>query len=105
MKRGYIWGKKTKASFETLGYTPKQVKEHIERKFIFGMSWKNYGIEWDVDHIKPVSWFNIKKWGDREMLKCWSLDNLQPRFTTTAIADKYGGFQEGNVEKGNRYAG
>ena len=41
------------------------------------MSWDNYG-EWHVDHIKPISSFNIQEIGDNEFIECWSLNNLQP---------------------------
>ena len=41
------------------------------------MTWDNYG-EWHVDHIKPITYFNICEIGDEEFMKCWSLNNLQP---------------------------
>ena len=34
-----------------------QLKEHIEKQFVDGMSWDNWG-EWHIDHIKPVSKFD-----------------------------------------------
>ena len=41
------------------GYTTNQLKEHLERQFIDGMSWANYG-SWHVDHIIPKSAFNFE---------------------------------------------
>ena len=41
------------------------------------MTWGNYG-EWHVDHILPISVYNIQEIGDEEFMKCWSLSNLQP---------------------------
>jgi len=63
--------------FEILGYTPYDLIEHIESKFTEGMSWENYG-EFHIDHIIPISSFNIQEIGDNEFMRCWSLENLQP---------------------------
>jgi hypothetical protein len=63
--------------FEILNYTPEQLIEHLENKFTGDISWDNYG-EWHVDHIVPISSFDIKEIGDEEFNKCWSLENLQP---------------------------
>jgi len=49
----------------------------LEKQFDERMSWDNYG-EWHVDHIKPISSFNIQEIGDNEFIECWSLNNLQP---------------------------
>ena len=64
--------KNTKTS-EILGCNWDVFKLHIERKFLDGMSWGNYG-EWHVDHIKPISSFD--KTEIPEVIN--SLDNLQP---------------------------
>ncbi len=63
--------------FEILQYSPDDLIVHLENQFTNEMTWDNYG-EWHVDHIKPISSFNIKEIGDNEFMKCWSLDNLQP---------------------------
>lgn len=63
--------------FDILGYTPKRLIEHLEKQFNDEMTWDNYG-EWHVDHIKPISSFNIIEIGDDEFMECWSLENLQP---------------------------
>lgn len=46
----------SECSIEKLGYSPLQLREHIESQFAEGMSWENYG-RWHVDHIRPVSTF------------------------------------------------
>jgi hypothetical protein len=53
------------------------------------MTWDNYG-EWHVDHIKPISSFNITEMGDEEFMECWSLNNLQPMW------------REENIRKSNK---
>ena len=63
--------------FDILKYSPENLIEHIEGKFQDGMTWDNYG-EWHVDHIKPISLFEIFEIGDKEFMSCWSLENLQP---------------------------
>jgi hypothetical protein len=63
--------------FEVLKYSPEELISHLETQFKDGMSWDNYG-EWHVDHIIPITSFNIQEIGDEEFMKCWSLNNLQP---------------------------
>ena len=63
--------------FEILKYTPDELIIHLEEKFTGEMSWDNYGI-WHVDHIRPISSFNIQEIGDESFMECRSLNNLQP---------------------------
>jgi hypothetical protein len=56
-----------------LGYTPDELKTHLESLFTEGMTWGNYG-DWHIDHIKPVSRFD--KTTPVHIVN--SLDNLQP---------------------------
>ena len=63
--------------FEILKYSPDELITHLEEQFIGEMSWDNYGI-WHVDHIRPISSFNIQEIGDESFMECWSLKNLQP---------------------------
>ena len=63
--------------FEILNYSPDELINHLETQFTDGMTWENYG-RWHVDHIRPISSFNINQIGDEEFMKCWSLENLQP---------------------------
>lgn len=66
-------GKKEGSTFQTLGYSAFEFKEHFEKLFVDGMSWDNWG-EWHIDHIIPVSKF--EKNTDPKIVN--SLDNLQP---------------------------
>lgn len=68
---------KNKHYFDILQYTPEQLITHLENKFTDKMSWDNYG-DWHVDHKLPITHFNIQEMGDKEFMRCWSLDNLQP---------------------------
>lgn len=76
--RKSLKGLKNNTSWEVLiGYTINDLKYHLESKFSEGMTWENYG-EWHIDHIKPISSFNISSVEDRDFKLCWSLSNLQP---------------------------
>ena len=69
-KGGYSWE-------SVVGYTVTDLKNHLEKLFCDGMSWKNMG-KWHIDHIMPISFFHYKKPEDSEFQYCWSLRNLQP---------------------------
>ena len=49
----------------------------------------NYG-KWHIDHIKPISSFNINGINSDDFKKCWSLNNLQPLWA------------KDNLQKGNK---
>lgn len=84
--RSLLWSKikkrninKNNKTFNILGYTPDELKAHLESKFQPGMSWDNYGqFGWHIDHIIPDSWFKYDSIEDEDFKKSWSLDNLQP---------------------------
>jgi len=52
--------------------------EHLESKFVEGMNWDNYGSDWEIDHIRPITSFNFVSYDDPDFKICWSLANLQP---------------------------
>jgi len=90
---------------DMVGYTNAELLEHLERQFINGMTWDNYGSVWHIDHVKPLDHFNYKTSKNKQFRKAWALSNLMPRFATTAIAQEHGSNQTGNINKGNRWAG
>lgn len=78
--RAVIGNKKDGAHWpDILGYSYDDLKNHLESRFKEGMTWSNYGVfGWHIDHIKPISSFDIKDIGDQSLKDCWSLENLQP---------------------------
>lgn len=58
-----------------LGYNAKQLKKHLESKFLPGMSWRNRG-KWHIDHIKPIAVFIDEGENDPAVIN--ALSNLQP---------------------------
>jgi len=75
-----------------VGYTLKELKEHLEKQFTPIMNWNDSGV-WELDHKKPISWFHFTSVDDKEFKECWALSNLQPML------------KEENMSKGNRYIG
>ena len=71
--------RKTSATLELLGCNIKFLKKYLENKFTKGMSWDNYGNgknKWCIDHIKPLSSFDLSK--KSKQRKCFHYSNLQP---------------------------
>ena len=68
---------KNNKTFEIVGCTPQELKDYLEKQFKDDMTWENYGV-WHVDHKLPITSFEIQEMGDKEFMKCWCLDNLQP---------------------------
>ena len=69
-----------------LGYSALDLKHHIEKKFIEGMSWENHG-SWHIDHICPVSKFDE----NTPVSEVCALENLQPlwEFDNLSKNNKY----------------
>lgn len=53
-RRNKEWIRKGTKTEELLGADFFVVKEFIERQFLFGMTWDNYGTEWNIDHVIPL---------------------------------------------------
>jgi hypothetical protein len=64
---------KKNKTFEIVGCTPQELKEHLEKQFVDGMSWENRS-EWHIDHIIPLSSANTED----ELYKLCHFTNLQP---------------------------
>lgn len=60
---------------DILGYTPAELREHIESLWGDGMSWDNYG-EWHIDHIKSIKAHVDEGVTDIRVIN--ALSNLQP---------------------------
>lgn len=86
---------KNKSTIELIGYQTIELVKHLESLFTPEMHWGNYGIYWEIDHIKPQSlfqWLNSDGTAnEQEIRDCWSLSNLQPLtvFENRSKGDKY----------------
>lgn len=64
---------------DLVDYTLDELKQHLESKFLLGMTWDNYGkYGWEVDHIVPVNAFDFSSPDDPAFKECFALSNLQP---------------------------
>jgi len=73
--------KKSKSTFDMLGYTVEELKAHLEKQFDDKMSWENYGSYWHIDHKTPISFARTKE----DVIRLYQLDNLQPLEAMTNI--------------------
>jgi hypothetical protein len=61
---------------EILGCNKDFLIKWLEYRFDNNMTWENYGIYWDIDHIIPISNFDFS---DEKQIKiCFHWTNLQP---------------------------
>ena len=67
--------KNGKTSSSLINYTVEDLKVHLEKQFLPGMTWENHG-EWHIDHIIPKSLFNFSTPDHIDFKRCWSLSNL-----------------------------
>jgi hypothetical protein len=59
------------------GYGAADLRMHIGRQFLPGMTWDNMK-DWQIDHIVPKSAFTYSSPDDAEFRACWALTNLRP---------------------------
>jgi len=74
-RRGESKGGRT---FEKIGYTPQDLRKHLEDLFTPEMSWSNYGSYWSIDHVVPQKEFPYRDLDDPLFKECWKLSNLRP---------------------------
>lgn len=80
-------GVKSKRTEELLGYSTDELKAHLEAQFTKGMSWQAFMEgQIHIDHIIPVSSFNIISETCDEFRRCWSLSNIRPLWAKDNLA-------------------
>ena len=77
MRQSLKYGKQGRKWESLVGYNLNQLKRHLEKQFLPGMSWKNRN-EWHIDHRTPISAFNYEQPTDLDFKRCWELKNLRP---------------------------
>lgn len=70
-------GKHSVSTTAVIGCALGELKTHLERQFLPGMSWHNMS-EWHIDHIVPLASFTITGPDDPELRRAWALSNLRP---------------------------
>ncbi len=68
---------KSYSSIKLLGCTIQKAREHLEKQFQPGMTWKNHGLKgWHIDHKIPCASFDLTD--SEEQKACFNYMNLQP---------------------------
>ena len=71
-------------SLDLIGCTPKTLRLIVESKFEPGMTWDNYGSEWHVDHIIPLSAYDLTD--PEQQRQAFHYTNLQPLWAHENLA-------------------
>ena len=80
---------KYSSAVKDLGCSIEYFKNYLELKFRSNMTWENYGVAWNLDHIIPLSAFNLQ---DSIHFKAsCNYRNLQPLWVQENLSksDKY----------------
>ena len=97
----YLKSNKSNSSIKYLGCSIPKYKLYLENQFLPEMSWSNHGKVWEIDHIQPLSSFNLTR--EEEQFEAFNWLNTQPLFKTTEIAESFGYKNYiGNREKSNK---
>lgn len=79
---------KNNKTFKIIGCSSIELKDHIEKQFTEGMSWKNYGkYGWHIDHRIPLDLGKTEE----EIYRLCHFTNLQPMWW------------KDNLKKSNKY--
>jgi len=68
--------KKETHTMDYIGCNIQYLREWFEYNFDSDMNWNNYGTYWSIDHVIPISKFDLEK--KDEVYKCWNWSNLVP---------------------------
>lgn len=83
-----FFSKNGSRAIDFIGCSIDDLKLHLEKQFVDGMNWENYG-DWHVDHIRPCCSFDLTD--PEQQRECFHYTNLQPLWATD------------NLSKGGRY--
>lgn len=78
-------GCKDQSILRVIGCTMPELNARLERLFLRGMTWKNYGKVWHVDHIVPCAYFDLTK--PEEQRRCFHFSNLRPLWAEQNIRE------------------
>jgi len=67
---------KTGSTIDLLGCSIEDFKNYLSNKFDEKMSWDNYTIYWEIDHIKPCAWFDFSL--EEHQKECFHYSNMRP---------------------------
>ena len=67
---------KAERSWKHIGCSPKFFQDWIKYQLYDGMTRENYGKYWNLEHVKPISTFDLSD--PVQINKCFSWKNVQP---------------------------
>ena len=71
--------RKSDNTIDLLCCSYKCAYNYLEKQFRDGMTWENHGTVWHIDHIIPVSFFDLTDSTEQKLCFHWA--NLQPLLT------------------------
>ena len=78
--RRYVLEKNPSSSYAPyFGLDIEKLRKWFENQFEEGMSWDNFGANWQFEHIIPVAYFDFED--DSELKMCWNFINLRVEST------------------------
>lgn len=69
---------KATTTFELIGCTKEELRQHLVSQFREGMTLENHGKVWHIDHIRPCASFDLSD--PNQATLCFHYSNLQPLF-------------------------
>lgn len=69
-------GPKSTSAIRHLGCSIPELRAHLEARFTQEMNWDNYGIVWEIDHVRPLANYDLSN-PEIAMQLC-HYTNLQP---------------------------
>jgi hypothetical protein len=63
---------------DLIGCSIEEYRKHIENQWINEMSWENHGKVWEIDHIIPISVFDMTKTEQQKL--AFHYTNVQPLY-------------------------
>jgi len=83
----FLKSKKETRYSNLIGIILLEFKKWIEFNFIKNMNWENYGSLWHLDHVIPVSIFNLVE--KEEQNFCFNWKNTRPLFAIKNVSRQY----------------
>lgn len=76
--------KKGSKSNELIGCSKDELKEWLESQFTPDITWNNYGSTWHIDHVVPISFFDLTTPETQRI--CFNWTNLRPLDSATNMS-------------------
>lgn len=78
-----LFSKNGNHTIDFIGCSIDELKLYLEKQFIDGMTWKNYG-DWHIDHIRPCCSFDLTD--PEQQMECFHYTNLRPLWAKDNLA-------------------